>query len=170
MAESSRDPGRTDARQTDHRQSKSGRTVPPPIQTVGDVGTARVTPAQQSRFARRPAQQEDDEEEMVVQKRRTRKEKEMEEALVQTFVRKSLFPRLKFLTKKNQDDPDPLDYSEEVDSICQQCLLHCDMENDNQKHLFWMRAKHVVGAELKRRRNDVQSTMYNEWRGEFCCC
>ena len=156
------------------RDGVSGRHI---SQEGGHVGrahavapnhdAANVTPVTRERVAAAEGMITEDDAGSSFARRKTHKDVALEETFVQAFVKNSLFPRMKFITKK-PGEPDPLEFSLDRLSICHQCLMECDMlDAQDGRCAFWEKARPLVDTEIRKRRNSVQSDMKQEWEGEF---
>ena len=90
----------------------------------------------------------------TVAKRKTRKDVDWDETIVKTFVKISLFPRMKWVNEEAGD----LDFSLEKNSVCHACLEFMGMLDESRRQMeeCWKKSRAIVRMEIDRRRNSVQ--------------
>ena len=83
--------------------------------------------------------------------------------MINQYIRKKLFPKVKFLEK---GDPD-MEYSNDPFSICQQLCKDCNITSRPNKMLFWDNNKAYLLKKLHVFRNDRMSDLKRHFYGKF---
>ena len=83
--------------------------------------------------------------------------------MIDQFICKKLFPRVKFL---DRNDPD-MEYNVDPLSLCQQACHECHIEGEVSKQIFWENNKKYISQKLCSLRNDRMSELKRQFYGKF---